>query len=90
MNEDVEWGWRTHFNQLALAANLGGGAQLKGQAMTGRTRMGGVEVTVERGAGSASGIDLCLHVVRRDHGAAVANEVARRMVVPPHREGGQA
>ncbi|WP_370414287.1 GlxA family transcriptional regulator [Streptomyces fradiae] len=41
-------------------------------------------------AGVAAGIDLCLHIVRRDHGTAVANEVARRTVVPPHRDGGQA
>jgi AraC family transcriptional activator FtrA len=41
-------------------------------------------------AGSAAGIDLCLHVVRRDHGAAIANAVARRLVIPPHRDGGQA
>lgn len=41
-------------------------------------------------AGVAAGIDLCLHLVRRDHGAAVANDVARRTVVPPHRDGGQA
>ncbi len=41
-------------------------------------------------AGIAAGIDLCLHVVRRDYGAAVANAVARRMVVAPHRSGGQA
>jgi AraC family transcriptional regulator, transcriptional activator FtrA len=41
-------------------------------------------------AGTAAGIDLCLHLVRLDHGAEVANIVARRMVVPPHREGGQA
>lgn len=41
-------------------------------------------------AGSAAGIDLCLHLVRKDHGAAAANRVARRLVVPPHREGGQA
>jgi transcriptional regulator GlxA family with amidase domain len=41
-------------------------------------------------AGTAAGIDLCLHVVRLDHGAEIANAVARRMVVPPHREGGQA
>jgi transcriptional regulator GlxA family with amidase domain len=41
-------------------------------------------------AGTAAGIDLCLHVMRLDHGAAVANAVARRMVVPPHRDGGQA
>jgi transcriptional regulator GlxA family with amidase domain len=41
-------------------------------------------------AGTAAGIDLCLHIVRIDHGADVANAVARRMVVPPHRDGGQA
>lgn len=41
-------------------------------------------------AGSAAGLDACLHLVRRDFGAAVANTVARRMVVAPHREGGQA
>ena len=41
-------------------------------------------------AGTAAGIDLCLHIVRRDHGADVANRVARRMVVAPHRDGGQA
>lgn len=41
-------------------------------------------------AGLAAGLDLCLHIVRRDHGAEVANEVARRLVVAPHREGGQA
>jgi transcriptional regulator GlxA family with amidase domain len=41
-------------------------------------------------AGSASSIDLSLHVVRIDHGAEVANAVARAMVVPPHRDGGQA
>ena len=41
-------------------------------------------------AGTAAGIDMCLHVVRKDLGAEVANAVARRMVVPPHRDGGQA
>lgn len=41
-------------------------------------------------AGSAAGIDLCLHIVRRDFGSAAANAVARRLVVPPHRDGGQA
>ena len=41
-------------------------------------------------AGTAAGIDLCLHLVRQDHGAEAANTIARRMVVPPHREGGQA
>ena len=41
-------------------------------------------------AGSAAGLDLCLHLVRQDHGAAIANAVARRLVSAPHREGGQA
>ncbi|RFA26244.1 transcriptional regulator FtrA [Alkalilimnicola ehrlichii] len=41
-------------------------------------------------AGSTAGIDTCLHVIRQDHGAAVANHVARTLVMPPHREGGQA
>jgi AraC family transcriptional regulator, transcriptional activator FtrA len=41
-------------------------------------------------AGVAAGLDLCLHVVRNDHGAAVAAEIARHTVVAPHREGGQA
>jgi AraC family transcriptional activator FtrA len=41
-------------------------------------------------AGSAAGIDLGLHLIRRDFGAEIANQVARRLVVPPHRHGGQA
>jgi AraC family transcriptional regulator, transcriptional activator FtrA len=41
-------------------------------------------------AGSAASIDLCLHVVRRDHGAEIATRLARQMVVPPQRDGGQA
>ena len=41
-------------------------------------------------AGSAASIDLCLHLVRADFGAEVASGLARRMVVPPHRDGGQA
>lgn len=41
-------------------------------------------------AGVAAGIDCCLHLLRRLHGAEIANQVARRMVVPPHRQGGQA
>jgi transcriptional regulator GlxA family with amidase domain len=41
-------------------------------------------------AGAASGLDLCLHMIRRDYGSAVAAETARHMVVPPQREGGQA
>ncbi|MGY5127887.1 GlxA family transcriptional regulator [Streptomyces nigrescens] len=41
-------------------------------------------------AGAAAGVDLCLHLVRSDHGAAHAARIARHMVMPPHREGGQA
>ncbi|MEU7140718.1 helix-turn-helix domain-containing protein [Nocardia sp. NPDC046473] len=40
-------------------------------------------------AGTAAGIDACLHLVRRELGSAVANAIARRMVVPPQRDGGQ-
>jgi AraC family transcriptional activator FtrA len=48
------------------------------------------EGSILTSAGSAAGIDLCLHIVRRDYGAEIANRVARRLVMPPHREGGQA
>ncbi|MET7737921.1 helix-turn-helix domain-containing protein [Streptomyces sp. NPDC005402] len=41
-------------------------------------------------AGTAAGIDACLHIVRKEQGTEVANKIARRMVVPPHRDGGQA
>ncbi|MER6346914.1 GlxA family transcriptional regulator [Streptomyces sp. NPDC001595] len=41
-------------------------------------------------AGAASGVDVCLHIVREDHGSRLANAVARRCVVPPFRDGGQA
>ena len=41
-------------------------------------------------AGSAAGIDACLYLVRQEQGSRVANTIARRMVVPPHRDGGQA
>lgn len=41
-------------------------------------------------AGSAAGLDACLHLWRKEYGAAVAAKIARRMVVPPHRDGGQA
>ena len=41
-------------------------------------------------AGTAAGIDACLHLVRKEPGTRVANGIARRMVVPPHRDGGQA
>lgn len=48
------------------------------------------EGQVMTSAGKSAGTDLCLHLVRKDHGAAVANAVARRLVTAPHREGGQA
>jgi transcriptional regulator GlxA family with amidase domain len=48
------------------------------------------EGTVLTSAGVAAGIDLCLHLIRTDHGSELANRVARRIVVPPHRDGGQA
>ena len=41
-------------------------------------------------AGLSAGVDLCLHLIRRDHGTEVANRVARHLVVPPWRDGGQA
>lgn len=48
------------------------------------------EGSVVTSAGSAAGLDMLLHLVRRDHGAKIANLVAQRLVMPPHREGGQA
>jgi len=45
--------------------------------------------TVITSAGTAAGMDACLHLVRSEHGGAVANRIARRMVVSPHRDGGQ-
>lgn len=48
------------------------------------------EGSVITSAGTAAGIDAALHLVRQAHGPAVANAIARRMVVPPHRDGGQA
>ncbi|MFH8890916.1 GlxA family transcriptional regulator [Streptomyces sp. NPDC017949] len=48
------------------------------------------EGRIVTGAGAAAGFDLCLHLLRREHGAATANGVARDMVLPSHRDGGQA
>ncbi|WP_411105430.1 GlxA family transcriptional regulator [Streptomyces sp. cmx-4-9] len=74
----THWASADHFQQLFPAVRVDPGVLYTddGDVLT--------------SAGVAAGIDLCLHIVRRDHGAAVANEVARRTVVPPHREGGQA
>jgi len=46
--------------------------------------------TVVTSAGTAAGIDACLYLVRKEQGSRIANAIARRMVVPPHRDGGQA
>lgn len=43
VNQDIEWGWRTHFNHIGAIADLGGETQVKLQAMSGRTRMGMIE-----------------------------------------------
>ena len=48
------------------------------------------EGRVMTSAGSAAGLDLCLHIIRKDFGAEIANRVAKRLVIPPHRDGGQA
>jgi AraC family transcriptional activator FtrA len=48
------------------------------------------EGDVVTSAGTAAGIDLCLHLIRHDHGAEIANRLARRIVVASHRDGGQA
>ena len=48
------------------------------------------EGQVVTSAGSAAGLDMLLHLVRCDHGAKIANQVAQRLVIAPHREGGQA
>ncbi|MEV4350837.1 helix-turn-helix domain-containing protein [Actinoplanes sp. NPDC049596] len=49
-----------------------------------------VDGPIATSAGASAAIDLCLHLIRRDHGADIANRVAREMVVPAHRSGGQA
>ncbi|MFI8498086.1 GlxA family transcriptional regulator [Streptomyces sp. NPDC085524] len=48
------------------------------------------ERRIATGAGAAAGFDLCLHLLRREHGAATANAIARDLVLPSHRDGGQA
>jgi transcriptional regulator GlxA family with amidase domain len=48
------------------------------------------EGRIVTGAGAVAGVDMCLYLLRREYGAAVANGIARDMVVPPHRDGGQA
>ncbi|MEU3599807.1 helix-turn-helix domain-containing protein [Streptomyces sp. NPDC006798] len=74
----THWWWADHFRRLFPSVRLDPDVLYvdDGDVLT--------------SAGVAAGIDLCVHIVRRDHGAAVANDTARRSVVPPHRDGGQA
>lgn len=74
----------THWHHVALL-----------QSCYPRVRVDGAALYVDNGqiitaAGTAAAIDACLHVVRTDHGAHIANRVARRMVIAPHRDGDQA
>lgn len=73
----------THWRYLEDLRELDDGIEVEAQALY----VDGDGVLTS--AGSAAGLDLCLHVVRQDHGAAVANAVARRLVLPAHRQGGQ-
>ncbi|MER5771386.1 GlxA family transcriptional regulator [Streptomyces sp. NPDC001985] len=74
----THWGWAERFQRLFPAVRVDPDVLYVDDG------------AVLTSAGVAAGIDLCLHLIRRDHGSAVANDVARRCLVPPHREGGQA
>jgi transcriptional regulator GlxA family with amidase domain len=74
----------THWRYADRLARVAGNATIDPQVLY--VADGGVYTS----AGTAAGIDLCLHLVRLDYGAAVANAVARRIVMPPYRAGGQA
>jgi AraC-like DNA-binding protein len=81
--------------QVQAARHLAGGQQVRVVVPAAARHEHEVGVGVGEGrvltsAGVAAGIDLCLHIVRRDHGSELANRVARWMVVAPHRSGGQA
>ncbi|MEU1881580.1 helix-turn-helix domain-containing protein [Streptosporangium sp. NPDC020072] len=74
----THWSWTERFQKLFPQVNLDPDVLFvdDGDVLT--------------SAGVAAGVDLCLHIVRRDHGSEVANRVARSCVVPPWRDGGQA
>jgi transcriptional regulator GlxA family with amidase domain len=74
----THWRWATRFAELYPQVRLDPGVLYvdEGDLIT--------------SAGTAAGIDCCLHVVRRCHGADAASRIARMLVVPPHRQGGQA
>ncbi|RBM22761.1 GlxA family transcriptional regulator [Streptomyces sp. PT12] len=78
----------THWASCERFAKLFPGVLLAPDILYTEDRAG--ERLVLTSAGVASGVDLCLHLVRSDFGASVANSVARRTLVPPHRDGGQA
>lgn len=78
---------RTATTHWAHAAQL---AQWHPRVRVDPDRIYVVDGPIATSAGSSAAIDLCLHLVRREHGADVANRVAREMVVPAHRSGGQA
>ncbi|MFG1926748.1 helix-turn-helix domain-containing protein [Cryptosporangium sp. NPDC048952] len=74
----------THWNNAAFIANAFPSVTIDADVLYVD------EGRVLTGAGSAAGLDLCLHWVRREYGARVANALARSVVIPPHRDGGQA
>lgn len=74
----------THWHLVPLFRELYPSVQLQPEVLY--VDDGGVITS----AGTAAGLDCCLHVLRRRHGAEAANRAARRMVVAPHRQGGQA
>ncbi|MEW2176622.1 helix-turn-helix domain-containing protein [Streptomyces sp. NPDC005406] len=74
----THWALTEHFQELFPQVELDAGVLFVDQG------------DVLTSAGAASGVDICLHLVRQDHGSEVANQVARQCVVPPYRDGGQA
>jgi transcriptional regulator GlxA family with amidase domain len=74
----------THWRHVPLLARLHPAATLEPDSLYVE------DGPVATSAGSTAAVDLCLHLVRRAHGAEVANRIARDLVAPPHRPGGQA
>ena len=86
---EEEQGFRTEGVQVAFEHGLGAGQHVAG-GHTRREPGEGPACRLLTSAGSAAALDLSLHLIRRDYGPDVANTVARRAVVPAHRDGGQA
>lgn len=74
----THWAWTSEFERSYPTVSLDQNALYVDQG------------DVVTSAGTAAAIDCCLHLVRCDHGAEIANRIARRLVVAPHRHGGQA